>query len=56
MILAMLIIALTVFFAGCVLWDIYDHEILGIGMTIAGAVISTFALAALICSWCSNGV
>ena len=47
--LVMLVIALTVFFVGCVLWDKYDYEIIGIGVTIAGAVISIFALAALIC-------
>ena len=50
--LVILVIALIVFFVGCVLQENYDHEILGIGMTIVGAVISTFALAALICNIC----
>jgi len=48
--LVVFIIALIVFFVGCFLQEKHDHEILGIGMTIGGAVISTFALAALICS------
>lgn len=53
MIFVILVIALIMFFAGCVLWDKYDHDTLGMGMTIGGAVIaviSIFALVALICN------
>lgn len=53
MIFVILVIALIVFFVGCVLWDKYDHENLGIGMTFSGGiagVISVFALVFLICS------
>lgn len=53
MIFVILVIALIVFFVGRVLWDKYDHENLGIGMTLSGVVagvISVFALVFLICS------